>query len=160
MRTPLRSGAGSIDATHKILSACLADPFPLSSPPLLSPISPFSINFRPRGRATVCMYTHTSNLDAFILQGHCPILFKWVGKKVLFFIPLFGWLMWAYGNISLDRSNLALAKKSLASVRFVVICCLCCLLYARCYWLFVVFVVCALFLCALLFVCCCCCCLV
>jgi len=39
--------------------------------------------------STVGMFSHGSNLDPFIVASG-PLAFKWVGKKVLFRIPILG----------------------------------------------------------------------
>eukprot|EP00124_Ichthyophonus_hoferi_P002235 Ihof_evm5s144 gene=Ihof_evmTU5s144 len=61
----------------------------------------------------VCMFTHASNIDPWITQATCPIGFKWIGKKEIFSIPIFGWLVAAQGHIGLDRSNRDKCIKSL-----------------------------------------------
>merc|ERR1711907_643659 len=40
----------------------------------------------------VCMFSHASNLDPFILGAVQPFACKFVGKKVLFYMPLIGWM--------------------------------------------------------------------
>eukprot|EP01006_Ploeotia_vitrea_P020790 TRINITY_DN53094_c0_g1_i1.p2 TRINITY_DN53094_c0_g1~~TRINITY_DN53094_c0_g1_i1.p2 ORF type:complete len:406 (-),score=178.96 TRINITY_DN53094_c0_g1_i1:29-1246(-) len=63
-------------------------------------------------RSVVLMFTHASNLDPF-LTGCGPIAPKWVAKQVLFFVPIFGWLMWLVGNIGINRAKKAQAIKSI-----------------------------------------------
>jgi 1-acyl-sn-glycerol-3-phosphate acyltransferase len=62
---------------------------------------------------TLGMFTHASNLDPFICSSS-SLAFKFVGKRSLFYIPLFGWLMYLYGHIGIDRSNKSAAISSLA----------------------------------------------
>ena len=61
---------------------------------------------------TLAMFSHTSNLDSTVVSSG-PLAFKFVGKKILFYIPLFGWLMNLYGHIGIDRSNRSKAIASL-----------------------------------------------
>eukprot|EP00300_Choanocystis_sp_HF-7_P010013 c16743_g1_i1.p1 GENE.c16743_g1_i1~~c16743_g1_i1.p1 ORF type:complete len:417 (+),score=48.06 c16743_g1_i1:75-1253(+) len=71
----------------------------------------------PLSTSVLALYSHSSNLDPFLLQAASPILFKYIGKRSLFLIPLWGWLMRAYGNISIDRSNRERAIRSLAKAK-------------------------------------------
>ncbi|XP_063902026.1 uncharacterized protein LOC135121654 [Zophobas morio] len=64
-------------------------------------------------RSYICMYNHTSGLDAFITQVASSVSFKWIGKHELKYVPIFGLLFWAYGNILVDRFNKEVAIKSL-----------------------------------------------
>jgi len=52
------------------------------------------------------VYNHGSNLDPFIVSSSChshsP---KYVGKKVLFKFPFFGWMTLAVGMIPIDRGD-------------------------------------------------------
>jgi 1-acyl-sn-glycerol-3-phosphate acyltransferase len=63
--------------------------------------------------SAIVLFSHASNLDTFITASCCPLSVKFIGKKSLFFIPLFGFLMYMYGNIPIDRSNLKKAIESL-----------------------------------------------
>jgi len=54
----------------------------------------------------IIVYNHASNLDPFIVYAACSQLApKFVGKKVLFKLPVFGWLCFAMGNVPIDRKN-------------------------------------------------------
>ncbi|HTP28383.1 MAG TPA: lysophospholipid acyltransferase family protein [Anaeromyxobacteraceae bacterium] len=70
----------------------------------------------PRRRAYVIAPNHQSFLDIFVL---CNIHheWKWVAKKQLFKIPLFGWGLSLTGAISLDRGDLASAVKVMEKSR-------------------------------------------
>eukprot|EP01062_Namystynia_karyoxenos_P062570 TRINITY_DN55473_c0_g1_i1.p1 TRINITY_DN55473_c0_g1~~TRINITY_DN55473_c0_g1_i1.p1 ORF type:complete len:461 (+),score=159.38 TRINITY_DN55473_c0_g1_i1:79-1383(+) len=68
-------------------------------------------------RAALVMFQHASNLDAFVLTAHSPLSCKWIGKKQIFWVPIFGWVIKMYGHIPIDRSNLESAKKSLESAK-------------------------------------------
>ncbi len=56
---------------------------------------------------------HTSQTDIWAFQGYIPHDFRWIAKKELFGIPLFGPAMRAVGFISIDRSRGRQAVKSL-----------------------------------------------
>jgi len=61
---------------------------------------------------TVGMFSHGSNLDPFILASG-PLAFKFIGKKILFLIPVLGWIVRAWGHIPIDRSD---RMKAIASL--------------------------------------------
>ena len=65
-------------------------------------------------RAT-CVYAgnHASQFDIFAFQGHFPHDFRWLAKKELFRLPVFGRAMRRAGYIPVDRSNSREAMKSL-----------------------------------------------
>ena len=48
---------------------------------------------------------HQSNADILALLATLPVRFRWVIKKELLRIPLFGWALGSTGAISLDRSK-------------------------------------------------------
>lgn len=56
---------------------------------------------------------HQSQFDIFAIQGHFPYDFRWLAKKELFEVPLFGRAMHQAGNISVDRAHSRQAIKSL-----------------------------------------------
>lgn len=60
-------------------------------------------NLRP-GESYVFAGNHASALDIPSLQAVMPKNFRWVAKKELFSIPLFGPALGAIGNIPIDRS--------------------------------------------------------
>lgn len=57
------------------------------------------------GRPYVFMANHQSNYDIPVLLGHLPVEFRWLAKKELFRIPLFGRAMTAIGSIAIDRGD-------------------------------------------------------
>ncbi|KAJ0409820.1 hypothetical protein P43SY_005714 [Pythium insidiosum] len=64
--------------------------------------------------SVVCMFSHASNLDGFIVNGMSPVAFKYAGKKSLFLIPFLGWASrWGFGYVAIDRSNRQRGIKSL-----------------------------------------------
>jgi len=56
---------------------------------------------------------HTSQTDIWTFQGYIPHDFRWIAKKELFAIPIFGAAMRAVGFISIDRSRGRQAVQSL-----------------------------------------------
>ncbi len=62
---------------------------------------------------------HTSQTDIWTFQGYIPHDFRWIAKKELFAIPIFGAAMRAVDFISIDRSRGRQAVQSLndAAVR-------------------------------------------
>jgi 1-acyl-sn-glycerol-3-phosphate acyltransferase len=65
------------------------------------------------GQTYIFAANHRSQFDIFVLLATLPGEFGWVAKKSLFQIPVFGQAMTRLGNVSLDRSNLKEAIKSL-----------------------------------------------
>jgi 1-acyl-sn-glycerol-3-phosphate acyltransferase len=53
----------------------------------------------------IFMSNHQGSYDIFALLSHLPFQFKWLAKKELFSIPIFGWAMAAAGYISIDRQG-------------------------------------------------------
>ncbi|HHB76153.1 MAG TPA: 1-acyl-sn-glycerol-3-phosphate acyltransferase [Desulfobulbus sp.] len=56
---------------------------------------------------------HCSQLDIYSFQGYFPHDFRWIAKKELFNVPIFGTAMRKVGFISIDRSHGRKALKSL-----------------------------------------------
>ncbi|OQX18306.1 MAG: 1-acyl-sn-glycerol-3-phosphate acyltransferase [Desulfobulbaceae bacterium A2] len=56
---------------------------------------------------------HASQFDIFCFQGYFPHDFRWIAKKELFRIPLFGPAMRSVGSIAIDRGHGREAMKSL-----------------------------------------------
>ena len=75
-------------------------------------------NINPK-EAYVFAANHQSQFDIFTLLGHLPTQFRWLAKKELFRIPIFGAAMKGAGYIPIDRSNRKEAFKSidLAAIR-------------------------------------------
>jgi 1-acyl-sn-glycerol-3-phosphate acyltransferase len=71
----------------------------------------------PPGRgAYVVVANHQSFLDIFVLCN-IPHEMKWVAKKELFKIPMFGWGLRLAGDICLDRGDTASALKVMDKAR-------------------------------------------
>ena len=64
-------------------------------------------------RSYIFMPNHLSNFDIPLLLAHLPVQFRWLAKKELFKIPIFGFALKCAGYISIDRSNLRSAIGSL-----------------------------------------------
>ena len=67
----------------------------------------------PFGKPVVFMANHQSDFDIFITLAHIPGQFRWLAKKELFSIPIFGSAMRKAGYIEIDRHNRERAFKSL-----------------------------------------------
>ncbi len=64
-------------------------------------------------QAYVFAANHQSQFDIFVLLAHLPIQFRWLAKKELFRIPIFGRAMRGAGYIPIDRSNRRSAFQSI-----------------------------------------------
>jgi 1-acyl-sn-glycerol-3-phosphate acyltransferase len=53
----------------------------------------------------IIMCNHQSALDIYALHAALPTQYKWIAKRSLFMIPIFGWALKRAGYISLDREN-------------------------------------------------------
>lgn len=58
-----------------------------------------------QSRPQIFMANHQSDFDILISLAHIPIQFRWIAKKELFAIPVFGAAMRSAGYIEIDRSN-------------------------------------------------------
>jgi 1-acyl-sn-glycerol-3-phosphate acyltransferase len=65
------------------------------------------------GQSLVFMANHQSMVDILVLFACLPVQFRWLAKKELFHIPLFGPALARAGYIRIDRSNRKAAHKSL-----------------------------------------------
>ncbi|MDD3846128.1 MAG: lysophospholipid acyltransferase family protein [Syntrophorhabdaceae bacterium] len=61
----------------------------------------------------VVMCNHQSALDIYALLSRLPLSFRWIAKRQLFSIPIFGWAMKKAGYISIDRENAREALKAI-----------------------------------------------
>jgi 1-acyl-sn-glycerol-3-phosphate acyltransferase len=64
-------------------------------------------------RPQIFMANHQSDVDVLIVLAHIPGQFRWIAKKELFKIPIFGKAMKNAGYIEIDRQNHEKAMKSL-----------------------------------------------
>jgi 1-acyl-sn-glycerol-3-phosphate acyltransferase len=66
------------------------------------------------GQQYVFMVNHQSNVDIPVLvQSLVRFQLRWIAKKELLRVPLFGWAMWATKHITVDRADPLDAAKSL-----------------------------------------------
>lgn len=66
------------------------------------------------GRQYIFMVNHQSNIDIPVLiQSLAEFQLRWIAKKELMWVPLFGWAMWASKHVMVDRANPFAAAKSL-----------------------------------------------
>ena len=66
-----------------------------------------------RTKPYIFVANHQSQFDIFVLDGFLDRDFRWLAKKELFRVPLFGWAMLLAGSIPVDRSHGRQALKSL-----------------------------------------------
>ena len=66
-----------------------------------------------RGKPQIFMANHQSDFDILISLAYIPVQFRWIAKKELFAIPIFGAAMRSAGYIEIDRSN---KEKALQSI--------------------------------------------
>jgi len=66
-----------------------------------------------RNKPQVFMANHQSDFDILIVLGHVPGQFRWIAKKELFNIPIFGAAMKGAGYIEIDRHNHERALQSI-----------------------------------------------
>ena len=71
-------------------------------------------------KSYVFMANHGSMFDILVLQAHFTHNFRWLAKRFLFRIPIFGWAMSSVGNISVDRRNPRKAVKSVLAAAKVI----------------------------------------
>jgi len=65
------------------------------------------------GKPQIFMSNHQSDVDILVVLGFIPGQFRWIAKKELFKIPVFGGAMRNAGYIEIDRQNHEKALKSL-----------------------------------------------
>lgn len=63
----------------------------------------------------IIVANHCSNLDPMVLTLASPHIPKYVGKRSLFLIPIFGWALLAIGFVPINRGNRAKAIEALNS---------------------------------------------
>ncbi len=66
-----------------------------------------------RGKPQIFMANHQSDFDILITLANIPCQFRWIAKKELFHIPVFGTAMRAAGYIEIDRYDHKKAMQSL-----------------------------------------------
>ncbi len=61
-------------------------------------------NLKP-GASYIITPNHQGVADILAIVSTLPVRFRWVVKKELFKVPVWGWALWATGAIGIDRSN-------------------------------------------------------
>jgi 1-acyl-sn-glycerol-3-phosphate acyltransferase len=70
------------------------------------------------GKQYIFMANHQSNVDIPVLiQSLAGFQLRWIAKKELLWVPLFGWAMWASRHIIVDRTDRLNAVKSLQKAK-------------------------------------------
>jgi 1-acyl-sn-glycerol-3-phosphate acyltransferase len=69
----------------------------------------------PQGPA-IYMFNHASNFDIFAIATHLPPRARFIAKKQLGWIPIFGWALHLCGMILIDREN---RQKALVQIQAV-----------------------------------------
>lgn len=64
------------------------------------------------GRSYVVVSNHQAMLDIPLLYA-LPFNFKWVSKKEVYKIPIFGWVLWMHGDVAIERGGAASTKAML-----------------------------------------------
>lgn len=62
-------------------------------------------------RGYVVMANHASYFDVLAMLAVLPGQYRFVAKRSLFFIPIFGWSLWAGGFIPVDRKDRSRARE-------------------------------------------------
>ena len=65
------------------------------------------------GKPQIFMANHQSDFDILIVLAYIPVQFRWIAKKELFSIPVFGTAMKSADYIEIDRHN---REKALQSI--------------------------------------------
>jgi 1-acyl-sn-glycerol-3-phosphate acyltransferase len=65
------------------------------------------------GKPQILMANHQSDFDILISLAYIPVQFRWIAKKELFLIPVFGAAMRSAGYIAIDRHNREEALQSI-----------------------------------------------
>ena len=65
------------------------------------------------GRNYVMVSNHVSLMDAPAIVAHAPQKVRFVAKRSLFYVPVWGQALWAAGNISVDRARTGSATRRL-----------------------------------------------
>lgn len=63
-----------------------------------------------KGKSYIVMSNHQAMLDIPLLYV-LPFNFKWVSKREVYKIPIFGTVLWMHGDIAIERGGAASAKK-------------------------------------------------
>lgn len=72
--------------------------------------------FIDRKQSYIVVANHQSMLDIPLLAA-LPLYFKWVSKKEVYKIPIFGWVLWMRDDIGIERGGLSSTKKMLLEAK-------------------------------------------
>ncbi len=64
-----------------------------------------------RGKSYVIVTNHRSMLDIPVIFTLRELWFKWVSKREVYKIPVFGWVLWERSDIAISRGNSASTKE-------------------------------------------------
>jgi 1-acyl-sn-glycerol-3-phosphate acyltransferase len=70
------------------------------------------------GKPQIFMANHQSDFDILISLAYISVQFRWIAKKELFNIPIFGTAMKSAGYIEIDRNNREKALQSIDEAAF------------------------------------------
>ncbi len=86
-----------------------------SIPTLMSgvPVTVEGLSKLDRKKSYIFASNHLSAADIALLYYGLPFRIGYLAKKELFFIPFFGWSMWALGHIAVDRKNPQRSRRSI-----------------------------------------------
>lgn len=73
-------------------------------------------NIQPN-QSYIFVANHQSMLDVWLIYGWLPVIFKWMMKKELRYIPFVGSACKAAGHVYVDRSNPRAALKSMEEIK-------------------------------------------
>ncbi|MDH3393195.1 MAG: 1-acyl-sn-glycerol-3-phosphate acyltransferase [Desulfobulbaceae bacterium] len=116
--TIITSIAGLVGTTVLGMSSTSAQRFPRLWARIILKLSGVSVTIKggsslERDRPYIFAGNHQSQFDIFALQGCLGFDFRWLAKKELFDVPVFGTAMRRVGYIPVDRSHSRAAVKSL-----------------------------------------------
>jgi 1-acyl-sn-glycerol-3-phosphate acyltransferase len=67
----------------------------------------------PVGTPYLIMMNHQSMADVLFAWMACPQAVRFIGKRILLFVPIVNLTMWAFGMVAIDRRNVKTAMRSL-----------------------------------------------
>ena len=116
--TILTSIAGIVGTLVFRMSATSAQCFPRLWARIILRVSKVTVTVKDgaglrRDRPYIFAANHQSQFDIFAMQGYLDFDFRWLAKKELFSVPIFGTAMRRVGYIPVDRSHSRAAVKSL-----------------------------------------------
>lgn len=83
----------------------------------LSQVKVFGAEHLEKGKSYIIVANHASSFDVYVMFGWIGRNIRWVMKKELTKIPVFGWATRVSGQIAIDRSNSQAAIDSINAAR-------------------------------------------